>query len=197
MPRKRGPPLSHRCLVCQHPLRGRIELLMARGAGRVSVSKQFSVSESSIKNHWAKHTPATIKAAAIGQVLKPGADIEKLLNDEDVGLLEHLQRIRGILFQQFDAAAEAGDRHGVAMLSGRLLETLRLGAQKTGELSQHHGPHTSITNVVLSPAYLELRGRLLMALRKHPEASQAVSEAFRAVEQQTGLIGPVVDHNAA
>ena len=31
--------------------------------------------------------------------------------------------------------------------------SLRLGAEKTGELAQH-GPRTSVTNVVLSPAYL-------------------------------------------
>jgi len=167
---------------------------MARGVGRNATGAKFGVSQSSIRNHWARHTPESVKAAALARTLKPGVEIEKLMQDEDTGLLEHLQHIRGILFQQFDAAAEANDRHGVAVLSSRLIEALRLGAQKTGELAQHASKTTSITNVVLSPAYLELRGRLLMALRKYPEASQAVSEAFRAVEQQTGLLGPVIDH---
>ena len=79
------------------------------------------------------------------------------------------------------------------MVSGRLLQTLRLGAQKTGELAQA-GPKTSITNVVLSPVYLELRGKLMMALRQHPEAAKAVAEAFREIDQKTGLLGPVVEH---
>src|SRR3982751_1675061 len=131
MPRRQGPHLHVLCKLCKHPLRARIEHLLARGASRAAVSKRFDVSESSIRNHWAKHTPETIKAAAIAKALKPGVEIEKLLHDEDTGLLEHLQRIRGILFQQFDAAAEANDRHGVAILSARLVETLRLGAQKT------------------------------------------------------------------
>jgi hypothetical protein len=178
-----------RCMVCIHPERHRIEFLIARGASRKSLGERFDVGQHAVHNHWSKHVPATVKAAALAKALKPGVEVEKLLDDENAGLLAHLQRIRGVLFDQFDAAAEAGDRHGVSMLSARLHDNLRLGAQKTGEL-QAHAPKTSITNVVLSPAYLDLRGRLLLALRRYPDAAHAVADAFRAVEAQTGLTGP-------
>jgi len=168
---------------------------MARGASRQSLAGRFSASPQALARHWTRHVPETVKAAAIAKALRPGVEIEKLLDDENLSLLENLQRIRGVLFQQFDAAAESGDRHGVSLLSARLHDNLRLAATKTGEL-QAHAPKTSITNVVLSPAYLELRGKLLLTLRHHPEAAKAVAETFRSVEAQTGLLGdgPVIDH---
>jgi hypothetical protein len=184
---KPGNGPTGRCAVCRHAERARIEFLMARGASRHALGAKFSVSPDAVARHWRTHVPDTVKAAVLARSLKPGVEIEKLIDDENLGLLENLQRIRGVLFQQFDAAAEAGDRPGVAIISARLHDNLRLAATKTGEL-QAHAPKTSITNVILSPAYLELRGRLLLALRKYPEAAGAVAAAFRGVEQQSGLV---------
>jgi hypothetical protein len=110
-------------------------------------------------------------------------------------LLDHLQRIRATLYTRFDAGAESGDNHAVATLARALHENLKLSAQKTGELQQH--AKTSVTNIVLSADYLQLRAMLLQALRRHPEAALAVSTAFRQIEDRAGLTGPVVDHVAA
>jgi hypothetical protein len=152
------------------------------------------VSPGAVVRHWKQHVPDHVKSAAIVKALKPGETIEKLLSDENIGLLENLQRIRAVLYSQFDASAEVGDRSGVSILAARLHENLKLAAQKTGELQQHS--KTSVTNIVLSADYLQLRAMLLQALRRHPEAAQAVSAAFRQVEDRSGLTGPVVEHTA-
>jgi hypothetical protein len=66
------------------------------------------------------------------------------------------------------------------LLAGRLHENLSIAARSTGEL-QKNAPG-SVTNILLAPAYLDLRSALLRALRPFPEASRAVAEAFRRVE---------------
>ena len=134
----------------------------------------------------------TIRAAVLVKALKPGETIEKLVTDENIGLLENLQRIRAILYSQFDAAAETGDRTAVASLATRLHENLRMAATRSGELAQSVKA-TNVTNVILSPAYLELRYALLTALRRYPEATEAVVAAFRNLELRSGLLGPVID----
>lgn len=190
--RRPGPQFS-RCQVCRHPERARIEHLMARGVAKTALGATFGINPFAVARHWRNHVSETIKAAVLVKALKPGETIEKLVTDENIGLLENLQRIRSILYSQFDAAAETGDRGAVASLATRLHENLRMAAHKTGELEQSV-KSTNITNVILSPAYLELRGALLQALRRYPEA---VVAAFRKVELRSGLLGPAIEHDAA
>jgi hypothetical protein len=182
----------------------RIERLLARGSARASVGKKFGIHPDALKRHWQGHVSEEIKAAISDELkaaiaaesVKPGVELEKLVVDEDIGLLENLKRVRGVLWKQFDAAAEAGDRAGVGLMSSRLHENLRMAATKTGELQQH--AKISVTNVVLSESYLELRAALLQALRPYPEAARAVSAAFRRVEERSGLTGQrVIEHAAA
>jgi hypothetical protein len=178
MPRP-GP--NGRCRVCRHAERARIELLLARGASKRHVGEKFGLHPDSVWRHWANgHVPEHVKATLAVKALKPGAELEKLVTDESIGLLENLQRARAVLWAQFDAAAEVGDRQAVAVLASRIHENLRLAATSTGEL-QKHAP-ASVTNIVLSPAYLDLRGALVCALRQYPEAARAVAEAFRRIE---------------
>jgi hypothetical protein len=187
-----GP--NGKCQICRHPDRARIEHLFARGASRSAVGLKFGVSPGAVVRHWSVHVPPHVKGAAMTRALKPGIELEKLVQDETIGLLEHLQRIRQTLYTRFDASAEAGDSAAVASLARSLHENLKVSAQKTGELQQH--AKTSVTNIVLSADYLQLRALLLQALRRHPEASLAVSTAFRQIEDRSGLTGPVIENAA-
>ena len=192
--RRPGPHFA-RCSICKHPERARIEHLLARGASKKHLAETFAVGEWSLGRHWRSHVSETIRAAVLVKALKPGETIEKLVTDENIGLLENLQRIRAILYSQFDAAAETGDRTAVASLATRLHENLRMAATRSGELAQSVKA-TNVTNVILSPAYLELRHALLTALRRYPEATEAVVAAFRSLELRSGLLGPVIEHAA-
>jgi hypothetical protein len=176
-----GPRPYARCTVCRHGERARIELLLARGASKRHIGDKFGLGADSVWRHWTNgHVPEHVKASLAIKALKPGAELAKLVTDESIGLLENLQRIRATLYAQFDASAEVGDRQSVGALAGRLHENLSIAARSTGEL-QKHAPG-SVTNILLAPAYLDLRSALLQALRPFPEASRAVAEAFRRVE---------------
>jgi hypothetical protein len=153
---------------------------MARGGSRAVVAEKFKVSQWAARRHWVNHVSEPVKAAQVLKVLAPGQDLEKLLDDENMGLLEHLQRIRASLFEAFDAACEAGDRNGIGQLAGRLPDNLKIAALKSGELDKHRPGN--ITNILLAPVYLDLRSQLLAALRQYPEAARAVAEAFRRIE---------------
>ena len=96
------------------------------------------------------------------------------------------------MYASFDAAAEVGDRQAVSLLAARLHDNLRLAATSTGEL-QKNTP-TSVTNIVVLPAYLDLRAALLRALRPYPDAARAVVAAFHGAE--AGRVGPVIEAKA-
>jgi hypothetical protein len=66
-------------------------------------------------------------------------------------------------------------------LSGRLHENLALVAKLTGELVPHAG--TSITNILLSPDFQQLRAELIRVLARYPDAQAQVAAVFR----QAGL----------
>src|SRR5215472_16545033 len=168
-------PLNGRCSVCRSPDRARVELLLARGASRRHVAEKFQLSADAVWRHWRSgHVPEHVKADLAIKALKPGAELEKLVTDESIGLLENLQRIRATLYAQFDANAEVGDRQSVAILAARLHENLSLGARSTGELQKHASG--SVVNILMAPAYLDLRAALLGTLRRYPAASRAVAE---------------------
>jgi hypothetical protein len=188
-----GPIKTTRCSICKHDDRARIELLSARGASRRHIGERFNCSPDAVWRHWRNgHVPEHVKSQLAIHALKPGETLEKLVQDESIGLLENLQRIRGTLYASFDSAAEVGDRQAVSLIAARLHENLRLAATSTGEL-QKNSP-TSVTNIVLSPAYLDLRAALLRALRPYPDAARAVVAAFHRAE--AGLAGPVIEAKA-
>ncbi len=174
---KRGRP----CQVCTAPNRTEVELFMARGGSRDRAAERFpDLGSDAIGRHWKLHVPDHVKAAAKIEILKPGAELEQIVNQESIGLLAHLQRIRSVLYKAFDKAAERGDAHEISALSAQLHSNLKISAQKTGELQQHSA--TTINNLVLSPDYLNLRAALISVLRPHPAAARAVADAFRQVE---------------
>src|SRR5215469_12579726 len=105
------------CSICKHDDRARIELLLARGASRRHIGARFNCSPDAVWRHWRNgHVSEHVKSQLAIQALKPGETLEKLVQDESIGLLENLQRIRATLYASFDAAAEVGDRQAVSKI---------------------------------------------------------------------------------
>jgi hypothetical protein len=155
---------------------------MMAGLGKRAVGKKFGVSEDSVFRHCHSHMSEAAKAAKKAEILRPGAELKNLVINESRGLLESLQVIRAGLFRQFDLAIEIDDRSGAASMARELHRNLELMAKATGELLA--SPQASVTNIVLTPDYIELRGQLLGVLRRFPEAARAVAEVFRGSEAQ-------------
>ena len=176
-------PSRVRCTICRHPERARIELAMARGAGKRATAKRFDVGADACFRHWHGHCSPALKAARKLEVLKPGANLASLVIEEDTGILEGLKVIRGALLSRFDLATELNDVPAMGVLSARLMKIHEMVGKLTGELRgqaaiEHH-------HLVFSPDYLTLRQRLLHALRPYPEATAAVVAAFTEAESAT------------
>src|SRR5262249_41554052 len=106
--------------------------------------------------------------------------------DEGGSLLDYLSIMRSTLFRQFDVAASVGDHHGIGVISGRLLETLREIGRLTGELSKAGGTITVNNNLMVlqSPLFAEAQSAVISALAPFPDARLAVIRELRALEER-------------
>lgn len=156
---------------------------MARGAGKRAVARRFNVSADAVWRHWDGHVGEAVKVARKAEVLKPGALLEQLVEEEDTGLLETLRIARAAVLHQLDLANELDDRPAVAALAGQLHKNAELVGRYTGEI--RNAASTTVNNLVLSPDYLALRLKLTQVLRAFPEAAQAVAAVFREAEGGT------------
>ena len=153
---------------------------MALGGTKRAISAAFGLTESSIWRHWRRHTPQNIKDAMRISVLKPGATLESLIEEEGTDLVETLKLARATILWSLDAAVQVEDRHGVSMMTSALHRNVELVGKFTGELI-NRSQNVSIS-ITLSEEYLELRANLVRILNKYPEAAAEVSAAFRKVE---------------
>src|SRR5882724_9294196 len=164
----KGAPKGRRCTICQHPQRPNIDLAIATGISRRLIAARFKVSADAEWRHGREHLTPEIRAALATKVLAREGDMHRILLEEGSGVVEALKAIRGPLFGMFLAAIDLGDAKAATAISGRLHESLSLTAKLTGELVPHAG--VSITNVLLSPDFRQLRAELLRVLARYPEA---------------------------
>ena len=170
-----------RCTICNHPARPQIDLAIATGLAKRAVAERFGVSRDAVWRHAQAHLTAEMRAALATRLLQREGDTRRILLEEGAGVTEALKAIRGPLFGLFLAAVDTGDNKAAAALSGRLHENLALTAKLTGELMPNAG--TSITNILLSPDFQQLRAELTRVLARYPEARAEVAAVFR----QAGL----------
>ncbi|MGH1571884.1 hypothetical protein ACRAWG_15810 [Methylobacterium sp. P31] len=105
-PRDSFPGASGRCAVCSHPDRARIEAAVARGVSRRDAAVRFDISPDSIYRHWQNHVGEDQRVALKTGALKPRTNLRKLVEEEDMGLLENLQAVRAGLWRLFESAVE-------------------------------------------------------------------------------------------
>jgi hypothetical protein len=173
------------CHVCNHPERARLEMLRVGGASLDSLSERFNISRDSIHRHFKNHVSLQRRA----ELTAGPARVEELANaaaEESKSLLDHLGIVRSVLFNQFLAAAEAGDRPGVANVAGRLLESLRELGRLTGELREVSGitVNNNTLNLIASPKFLQLQEGLLQIARSHPGAKADIVALLRSLDEE-------------
>lgn len=160
---RRGRP----CTVCQHPCRDEIDkLLLPSDANFAAISRDFAgISEDALKRHKEGHIPKELlKSSDIQEIAK--ADL----------LLEQLKTAREKTLTLLDKAEAAADTRAygppVAYLR-EIREQIKLLAELEGKLASQ--PQI---NIVLLPEWIELRTRIVNALRPYPQALEAVRDAI-------------------
>ena len=177
------------CAVCKHDARARIELHLARRLKLRTISAQFGIHRDSLYRHRKNHMPPELSAALVRSVPKNELDIEALRKDESEGLLQNLCAQRGRVLAVLSQAEDDGDYAAVSALHGRLTSIWKVEAEFLGELNLVARSVTN--NILIAPAYLELRGGILSALQKYPEAGRAVAAVLHRTESQ------IIEHDSA
>jgi hypothetical protein len=172
MPTPRGRSTG-RCSICTHVDRYRIELALISGVSKRAAGKRFNVSPDAAWRHLHNHVPAERRAQLIAGPMKL-QELAQKATEEGLTLLDYLGMVRSQLVAQFLAAGESDDRQGAALLSGRLLECLRIMGQFTGELQKAGAQITTNIAILQSPLMADLQGMLLRTLQPYPDARAAV-----------------------
>jgi hypothetical protein len=177
MPRRARLSAHSTCTICTHPARPQIDLAIATGLSKRVVGERFRVSPHAVWRHGHDHLTPELKAALALKLIQREGDTRAVLLEEGSGAVEALRAIRAPLFGRFLKAVDVGDDRAAVALAGRLHEGLTLSSRLTGQLLPSAG--TTITNIVLSADYQQLRAELIRALAPFPEARAAVATVFR------------------
>lgn len=170
------------CTVCGHVERTRIELLLAGGAGQHAVGRKYGLSKDSVHRHWKNHVSDERRAALImGPVQRMSLSAQ--VSEEAESVIDHYRAVRAGLYRLYDAALEAGDRNGGALVAGRLLTCLDAMGRLTGQLAD--SPliqHNVQNNFYLLPEFASFQADLIRALSRFPEARAAVLAEFERLD---------------
>ena len=144
------------------------------------MARRYDLGTDSIYRHRANHLPATVRAKLLA-----GPDIEidldRLKEAESQSLLANLVALRHRLFAALDAAEEYQDGGMLTRVASALHANLELTGKLLGDLGV--GSTTNV-NVLVLPAYVEMRVALVQALSAFPEAKLAVAQALHQLESK-------------
>lgn len=173
---KSGP----RCSICAHRERAVIDLAISRGVSIGALAKRYGAGSDSLYRHARNHLPPQLRATLLaGPDLD--IDLDKLRETESQSLLANLIAIRRRLFASLDTAEECGDGNMISRVAGQLHRNLELTGELLGDLG---AGSTTINNVLVMPAYVEMRLSLVNALQPFPEAAQAVASVLHTLEHK-------------
>ena len=177
MRRKPGPL----CTICKHREAAAINVALARGVSMGAVARRYGVGSDALYRHRKAHMPPQLKAALIAGPSIEGIDLDKLRETESQSLLANLIALRNRLFAALDAAEENGDGFMVTRVASQLHHNLETTGKLLGDLGIGS---TTINNVLVMPAYVEMRVELVKALAPYPEARQAVAAVLHTLEHK-------------
>jgi transposase-like protein len=173
---KRGP----QCTVCRHREHAAIDLGLARGVSLGALARRYGVGPDSLYRHRLNHLPPQLQAKLLAGPDIEGVDLDRLREVESQSLLMNLVSLRNRLFASLDVAEEAGDGNMLARISGQLHRNMELVGKLLGDLSTGN----TTTNILIQPAYVELRVALVGALAAYPDARQAVAAVLHTIEHK-------------
>lgn len=170
---------ERQCTVCRHRERAAIDLALSRGVSAYALAKRYRLGTDAIYRHAKRHLTAQLRASLLAGPSIKGLDLDKLKETESQSLLANLVALRHRLFATLDTAEGAGDGNMLARVAGHLHHNLELTGKLLGDLGVGS---TTINNVLLVPAYVNMRVELVRALAPFPEARSAVAAVLHRLE---------------
>lgn len=157
------------CSICSNPTVNEINSAIVSGTPAREISAKFGVSPDAVHRHKQSHLPAALKQAHAATQEAQGA---RLLAE-----LEELKRETRRLM----SLAEQANKIQTALVAVReLTRLLELSARLDGNLKERRELNVTID----SAEWLAIRGSILNALEKFPDARLAVSEVLKNERHQ-------------
>lgn len=156
--------MSRQCLVCQHTQKATIDRELAAGKSLRDLSALFRVSEDSLARHRDAHIPIAVAKAQEAEDITRGLDVVK-----------QLRAINGVTMQILHEARQQRNPEVALKAVDRIQRQIELQAKLLGDLDER-----PVVNVLISPEWLRLRGIIIEAISRYPEAKQAVVGALSA-----------------
>ena len=178
----RGRPTGA-CLTCRHPERPRIDYLLAQGATKSALARQFNIPADSVYRHGKRHIPADfVRAIRIGPH-QSEAHLRKLCADSGSSVLDNLKGIYGGLASRWLACFETGADNALCGLTTKLHDNLELQARLTRELLP---PSTTVVNNIFAlPDFALLQQALLRVTSAYPEVRAAIVRELKAIADRS------------
>ncbi len=158
--------MGRSCLICAHPKRAEIDQALVDGVSFRNVTLRYGMSIATVSRHRAAHLPSVM---AKGKEADEVAHADTLLAQ----IKDLKERALSILTK-----AEVAKSWSVALGAIReARQTLELLCKISGELDER--PQV---NILVSTAWINLRGEILQALSAFPEARAAVAKRLVEVK---------------
>lgn len=173
-----------KCSICKHRELAAIDLALARGVSVGALAKRYQLGPDSLYRH-RHHMPEQLKAKLLAGPDIEGVDLDRLRETESQSLLANLIAIRRRLFAALDAGEEYADVNAITRVVGQLHRNLEITGELIGDLRLGS---TTVNNVLVMPAYVELRVELVNALRGFPDAAAAVARVLHQIEGKAAAV---------
>jgi len=172
------------CKVCNHPERGRIEVLIAGGAAQVAVARKFNLSKDTVHRHWHSHVDTERRSMLIfGPAERQSLAAQ--IAEESSSVIDHYRAIRAGLYRFFTTALKAGDAQNGIQAGAKLKDINDSIAKLTGELASSPLVQNNTLNVVMeSPQVQTFLQELAGQLKPYPDALRAVVGWLEARESK-------------
>lgn len=170
-----------RCHVCASREHAALDLALARGVSPRALARRYKIGIDAIYRHSKNHMPPQLRARLVCGPSIENVDLDRLREAESQSLLMNLIALRNRLLSSLDVAEENGDSGMVSRVAAQLHRNLEVTGTLLGDLTSGS---TTINNVLVLPAYVEMRVELVRALAPYPDARQAVAKVLHAVEHK-------------
>jgi hypothetical protein len=162
------------CTVCTSPKRAAIDVELVGGQAMAAIAKRYNLGEDSVRRHRAAHlSPALTKVA----LSRRSDETAALAFDANTARLESLL---GRLEALLGVAEERRSLIGAANLAREIRGAIELMCRLTGALDER--PQNVTVNVLATPEFTGIVGRLIEALTPYPEARIAAAAVLDVKE---------------
>jgi len=147
------------CTICSHPDRRAIEKALVDGEPFRNIAKRTGTSPAALTRHKSDHLPGKIVQAKAAQEILEAGD-----------LLSQVAALKEKALELLAKAEEQGDYRTALCGVREARACIELLFEVEGQLDRR--PQINLT---YAPQWIEMRTAILLALRDHPEAAQAVA----------------------